>query len=175
MKNLVINDKGVFEQETHMLSVQSLVKKKRMVQNKIVLFRGRIQDAELEIQRYKTEIAQEEKNLELLNSPVIEAYIAKERQRKEDAEAKAQSLLKECIGEDYYSKLQEHKKIVFTAKDNITYKIENNGRVYRQVEKEWKLLCIIRPNSLPLPDFLLSLFVNVRENPTKYPLKHRWR
>lgn len=175
MKNLVINDRGVFEQETRQLTVASLTHKRRQCQNRIVYLRGKIQDLQMDIQQYQAEIEQQEKNLQLLNGPVIESYISKEKQRVQEAHDKAQALLKECIGEDFYSKLQDHKKIVFTARDNITYKIENTGRVYRRVEDEWKLLCIIRPNSLPLPDFLLSLFVNIRENPTKYPLKRHWR
>lgn len=181
MKNLVINDKGVFEQETRQLSVQALAVRKREAQNRITLFRGRIQDAELEIQRWKAEIASEEKNLETLNGPVIASYIQKEMERKAEIERKAQAILKDCIGEEYYQKLQEQKKIVFTAKDDMTYKIEANGRVYRRIlsengeKKDWKLLCIIRPQSLPLPDFLLSMFVNIKANPQKYPLKRRWR
>jgi hypothetical protein len=127
----------------------------------------------MEIQNLKAEIDQEEKNLQTLNGPLVEAYLAKEKADQEEIQRKAQTLLKECIGEELYNKLQENKKITFTAKDGITYKIEENGRVYRKVEKEWKLLCIIQPKSLPLPDFLLSLFVNIRENPSKYPLKHR--
>lgn len=173
MKNLVINDRGVFEQETHMLTPYGITKRKHNLQLKIVRLRRQIQDKEIEIHNFKTEIEQEEKNLVTLNSPLVESFLVKEKAKQEEIQQKAQSILKECIGEDLYSKLQANKKIVFTAKDSITYKIEDNGRVYRKVEKAWKLLCIIRPQNLPMPDFLLAMFVNLRENPAKYPLRRR--
>jgi len=173
MKNLVINDRGVFEQETCMLTPYGISKRRRTLQLKIVRLTQSIQDKEIEIHNTKLEIEQEEKNLAILNSPIVESFLAKEKIKQEEIQNKAQTILKDCIGEEFYSKLQQNKKIVFTAKDNITYKIENNGKVYRKIEKDWKLLCIIRPKNLPLPDFLLAMFVNLRENPAKYPLRRR--
>ncbi|MFA5714770.1 MAG: hypothetical protein WC998_03450 [Candidatus Paceibacterota bacterium] len=173
MKSLVINDRGVFEQETYMLTPYGITKRKHTVQLKIVRLRQQIQDKEMEIRNLKAEIEQEEKNLTTLNSPLVESFIAKEKAKQEEIHKKAQSILKECIGDELYTKLQANKKIIFTAKDNITYKIEDNGRVYRKVEKEYKQLCIIKPGNLPLPDFLLAMFVNLRENPSKYPLRRR--
>lgn len=173
MKTLVINDKGVYEQETYKLTPYGVTVRRNRIQNRILSLRGKVQDKEIEIQNLKAEIEQEEKSLQLLNGPLIEAYLVKEKVAQEEIQRKAQDVLKECIGEELYGKLQENKKIMFTAKDGMTYKIENNGKVYRKVEKEWKLLCIIRPGNLPLPDFLLAMFVNLRENPAKYPLRRR--
>lgn len=173
MKNLVINDRGVFEQETWKLTPYGITTRKRTLQLKIVRLRQRIQDKEMELQQLRDSISQEEKNLATLNTPVVDSYLAREKVAQEEIQQKAQNILKECIGEELYIKLQENKKIIFTAKDGITYKIEENGKVYRKVEKQWKLLCIIRPQNLPMPDFLLAIFVNLRENPAKYPLRRR--
>jgi hypothetical protein len=173
MKNLVINDRGVYETETYMLTPYGVTKRRRTIQLKVVRLRQHVQDKEIEIQNLKAEIEQEERNLATLNSPLVESFLVKEKVKQEEIQLKSQQILKECIGEELYNKLQANQKIIFTAKDNITYKIENNGKVYRKIEKEWKQLCVIRPGSLPLPDFLLAMFVNLRENPQKYPLRRR--
>jgi hypothetical protein len=173
MKNLVINDRGVFEQETYMLTPYGVTKRRRTIQLKIVRLKQQIQDEEMKIHDLKIEIEQAEKNLTTLNSPLVESFLQKEKVKQEEIQNKSQQILKECIGDELYAKLQANKKIIFTAKDNITYKIEDNGKVYRKIEKEYKQLCIIKPGNLPLPDFLLAMFVNLRENPQKYPLRRR--
>lgn len=173
MKNLVINDRGMFETETYKLTPHGVTMRRNRIQKRILSLRRKVQDKEVEIHEMQAEIEQEEKNLQLLNGPLIEAYLAKEKAAQEEIQRKAQDILKECIGEELYGKLQENKKIMFTAKDGMTYKIEDNGKVCRRVEKEWKQLCIIRPGNLPLPDFLLAMFVNLRENPAKYPFRRR--
>lgn len=174
MKNIIVNDRGIFEQEPpQLLSIQGLTKRKRLIEGEILHLRGKIQDAEISITNMKREIAQAEEKRKILEGPLVQAYIVKEKQRQTEIQIKAQTILKECIGDDLYNKLQEKRKIVFTAKDNQTYKIEANGRIFRQVEKDWRLLCIIRPQDLPLPDFLLALFVSIREHPTNYQLRRR--
>jgi hypothetical protein len=174
MKNLIVNDRGIFEQESpQLVPLSTLSKRRRQLERRILWLRGAIQDAEISTVERKRELAEAEEQRRFMDSSVIQGYIAKEKQRLVDIQAKAQAVLKECIGDELYAKLQEQKRIIFTATDNLTYKIENNGRVYRRVEKEWKLLCIIRPQNLPLPDFLLAMFVNLREHPTKYPLRRR--
>lgn len=173
LKKLLINDRGVFEQETWKLTPYGVTKRRNQLQSRIVSMRTRIQDKEVEIQELKQEIEQTEKNLETLNSPAVEAYLAEEKAKQAEIQRKAQAILKECIGDEFYSKLQERKNIIFVAKDGIKYKIDIKGRVYRRIEKEWKLLCIIKPQNLPLPDFLLAMFVNLREHPKKYPLRRR--
>lgn len=173
MKELIINDRGVYEQETWKLTPYGITDRRRRLQLRIVRLRQKLQDEEIKILELKKTIEQEEKNIATLSSPIVETFIANEKAKQDEIQRKAQAILKECIGEELYAKLQEQKKIIFTAKDNITYKIEENGRVYRKIEKEWKLLCIIRPSNLPLPDFLLAMFINLRENPQKYPLRRR--
>lgn len=147
MKNLVINDRGVFEQEIFQLTPYGIGQRKRRLQNSIIRLRQQIQDAELKISDLKKEIAQTEKNLETLNSPLVESFLTKERAKQEEILNKTQQILKDCIGDEFYSKLQENKKIIFTAKDNITYKIDDNGRVYRKVEKEWNFSASFDPKT----------------------------
>lgn len=174
MKNLIVNDRGIFEQEApRLVPISTLSKRRRQLERRILWLRGAIQDAEIGIAEKRKELAEAEEQRKFMDGPVIQGYIAKEKQRLAEIQAKSQAVLKECIGDELYARLQEQKRIIFTANDNLTYKIESNGRVYRKVEKEWKLLCIIRPQNLPLPDFLLAMFVNLRQNPSKYPLRRR--
>ena len=174
MKNLIVNDRGIFEQESpRLVPISTLSKRRRQLERRILWLRGAIQDAEIGIAEKQRELMEVEEQRKFMDSPTVQGYIAKEKQRLADIQAKAQAALKECIGDELYAKLQEQKRIIFTASDNLTYKIESTGRVYRRVEKEWKLLCIIRPQNLPLPDFLLAMFVNLREHPAKYPLRRR--
>jgi len=173
MKEITINDRGIFITETRQLKTLSILQLRRKLERKILRARRRIQDLELQRQETERELVNLEEQLRNLQSPLVEGYIEKERKAQEEADRKAQALLKELLGEQLFQELQLRNKIIFEAKDHMIYKIEGNGRVYRKVEKEWQQLCIVRPRDLPLPDFLLSLFVSIRQNPSNYRLRRR--
>ena len=173
MKKITINNNGVYETETWQLTPFGIQRRRSRLQTKIVSLRRKIQDKQLEINRFQKEILATEEQLKILNSPIIEAVLQKHAQEQKEIEAKSQEILRELVGEDLYQELQTRKTLIFTAKDNLTYKIEQNGKIYRRVGKEWEQLCIVRPQDLPLPDFITSLFFCVKENPTNYKMRHR--
>jgi len=173
MKQVTINERGVFVQETQQLTAYGIIKKRKLTQNQILSLRRKIQDAQISIADMERQIKNLEEQLKTLNSPLVEAFLERDKKEKQEVQEKAQAILRELIGDTLFQELQLKKRIVFQAKDGMVYKIEINGRIYRKVGKEWQQLCIIRPRDLPLPDFLLSLFVSIRENPTKYHLRRR--
>ncbi len=175
MREIGINDRGVYERQTILLSTKTIMKRRRLLQNRIVGHRGKIQDLQSSIVNKEAEIKNLEEQLRFLNSDVVNEYLHRKQVDEQEIQFKAQTILRECIGDEIYNKLKEKKWVTFTAKDGLTYKLEEKGKIYRKVNNDWKLLCIIKPQSLPLPDFLLALFVSVKENPTKYRLRFGWR
>jgi predicted DCC family thiol-disulfide oxidoreductase YuxK len=173
MKKITINDRGVFLTETYPLSPFAIEKKRRQIQLEILRLKRDIQDAEILITNKQKQILNSESTLKDLLTPFVEAFIQKAKQERLENYEKAQKLLQECIGDDLFKVLQERKRIIFMAKDGMTYKLKITGAIYRKIDKEWRQLCIIRPTQLPFPDFLLSLFTSVREKPQSYTLRRR--
>lgn len=173
MKKITINNNGVFETETWQLTPFGIQKRRSRLQNKIISLRRKIQNCQLEINRFQKEILNVEANLKILNSPIVEAILQKHNQERKEIDVRSQQILKELVGEELYNQLQLKKSLIFTAKDNLTYKIEQNGKIYRKVAENWERLCIVRPQDLPLPDFITSLFFCIKENPSQYRLRHR--
>ena len=56
MKSLIINDRGVYEQETYKLTPYGVTQRRRRIQSRIVSLRAKVQDEELKIQELKAEI-----------------------------------------------------------------------------------------------------------------------
>lgn len=179
MKEITINDRGIFVTETRQIKTMSILQMRRKLEREIIRTRQHLQDLDLKKEKLKRLLINLEEQLERLRSSLVEGYIEKERREREEIQNKAQSMLRELVGEQLFQELQVRNKIIFEAKDHIIYKIEKNGRIYRKVEnsethkKEWQQLCIIRPRQLPLPDFLISLFISVREHPNSYRLRRR--
>jgi hypothetical protein len=173
MKKISINNNGVFETETWQLTPYGIQRRRSVLQTRIISRRRKIQDRHLDINRLEKEIVALEDQLKILNSPIVDAILGKHEKEQKEIEIKSQEILRELVGEELYQELQTRKSLIFTAKDSLTYKIEQNGRIYRRVGKEWEQLCIVRPQELPLPDFITSLFFCVKENPSHYTLRHR--
>jgi len=173
VKTITINDRGVFVQESYRLTAHGIVKRRRLIQGQILRLRRDIQDRQLSVSNMEKELANLVEQLEALNSPLVESFLEKDRKQKEEIQRKAQAILRELVGDRLFEELELKKRIIFTAKDGMTYKIESNGNVFRKVNKQWQRLCIIRPNDLPLPDFVLSLFFSIKENPKNYQLRRR--
>jgi len=172
-KKIAINNRGIFIIETSKLNPLSIVKLRSKFQTRILSLRANIQDLQIQINQKQNEIYTLEQKLKELSTPLVDSIIEKEKERLRQIYEKAQALLKETVGDLAYNILQEKGYFKFKANDGILYKVNKYGKIYRQTGKEWKQLCIIRPSNLPLPDFILSLFVNIRENPKKYPLRRR--
>jgi len=173
MKKLSINNNGVYETETCQLTPYGIERRRARLQIRIISTRHKIQDVYLKINSLEKELANAEEQLKLLNSPIVEILLQKHKQEQAEIEAKSQQILRELIGDDLYGELQTRKSMIFTAKDNLTYKIEQCGKIYRRIGKDWEQLCIIRPSELPLPDFITALFFCVKEQPHQYKVRYR--
>jgi len=172
-KKIAINDRGIFVLETTKLDVMGITKLRNSFQTRIVSLRMNIQDLERKISSKKQQIANLELALKQLNTPLVDELIAQETEKIRIAKEKAEQLLKETVGSDVYDILQTRGFFKFQAKDGITYKVSKKGHVFRLQNKDWVELCVIRPSELPLPDFVLSLFLNIHEAMKKFPQKHR--
>ena len=92
MKNIIVNDRGVFEQESpHFLPPQVIAKKRRILQSQIVRMKSDIQDCQLKIREREKEIVATEEALKVLNSPLVETYLQNEKRKQEENHAKAQA------------------------------------------------------------------------------------
>jgi len=174
-QKISINDRGMYLIETHVLNSLQIAKRRKTIQTRIISLRTRIQDSKLNIQRMERNIQTFEEQLKILTSPLAQAIIKREEDKRLAIYQKAQALLEESLGSSTYQALQEHGSFTFVAEDNITYKIDKTGRVFRKNNKQFEQLCIIRPSNLPLPDFILALFINIREHPTRYKIRYRRR
>jgi hypothetical protein len=139
---------------------------RRHNQDEIAELRLKIGTSEKKLQTLEVELKQ-------LSTPEVNAYILKLEKERAEAHAKALALMKEVLGQELFSGLQDKKWCTFTAKDGGSYKITSQGYVFRRINNEWKKLCIIRPKELPLPDFVLAALINVREKPKSYNLRYR--
>jgi len=122
----------------------------------------------LEISRNKRRIQDLEKELQALNSPTVVDYVKQEMAKRKQIELKAQQILRECIGNEEFEKLLTKGYLTFKAKDGLTYKITSKGSVYRKSGSSFERLCIIKPQNLPLPDFILAVLTSIKQRPKRY-------
>jgi uncharacterized protein VirK/YbjX len=168
-----IDEKGVYLTEVKMLNPKQILDRRQRYQRKIISLRDDIADLQIRIRNHQNQIQSLESDLKAINSEQVTAYIEKYNREKEEATLKALQLLHEVLGNEIYEKLESSKWCTFIGKDGGEYRITNGGHVSRKINGEWKKICLIRPTELPLPDFVLSAFINVRENPQKYNLRYR--
>jgi len=171
--SLQIDEKGLYITEIKYLSLPQIQIRKHHLEQRVIHVRDRIADLKLEIHTEEKKLEQLQSELAKLSTPEVQNYVQKLQKERAEAEAKAMALLKEVIGKELFSTLQEKTWCSFTANDGGTYKITSRGNMFRKINKEWKQLCIIRPQDLPLPDFVLAALINVREQPKKYALRFR--
>jgi hypothetical protein len=171
--SLEFDSQGVFIVEKRFLSLVQIQNRKHHIEQRIIRVRDEIAELRLKIGSEEKKLQGLELELKQLSTPEVNAYIMKLQKERAEAHAKALSLMQEVLGKELFSGLQDKKWCSFTAKDGGFYKITSQGYVFRRINNEWKKLCIIRPKELPLPDFVLSALINVRENPKKYNLRYR--
>mgnify|MGYP001066681975 FL=1 len=157
---LSMNDRGIFSITHRKLSAKGILAKRSRLQHDIVEARERIQF-------WTTKLGKLSRTLRALNEPVVNQYLKQLEHRKAEAEKKAQELLRGYLGEENYKTLQSKGRLSFTAKDGLTYRVNRRGHVFRGDRR----LCIIRPDDLPLPDFILTALVNVKEKPRRFPAR----
>lgn len=171
--SLQINEKGLYITETRYLSLPQIQFRKHNLEQRVIRIRDRIADLKLTTHSEEKKLEQSQSELAKLSCPEVQNYVIKLQKERAEAEAKALALLKEVVGKELFATLQEKTWCSFTANDGGTYKITSRGHVFRKINNEWKKLCIIRPQELPLPDFVLAALINVREQPKKYALRFR--
>jgi hypothetical protein len=152
-----MNDRGIFATTTRKLTAKVILHKRARLQNKIL-------EARDEIAVWTRDLENLKRELETLNRPAVNEYIAEAERWKVEAERKAQQMLREYVGDEAYKVIQKNGYISFKAKDKLGYRVNRKGHVFRADKR----LCIIRPSELPLPDFVVAALVNVREHPGKF-------
>ncbi len=110
-----------------------------------------------------------------LNTKEVEDIIWNQRENEKIAHQRALDLLREHIGLEAYTELNEKHRIFWKTGNGIKYKMTDTGQVYRQEKKKWYKLCVVRPKSLPLPDSILAILTAVKDNPRKFPNVRRRR
>jgi predicted nuclease with TOPRIM domain len=160
------------EQDGLYRTVKSLVKPDGILAKKARLERT-ILSLQEEVRMMQNRISKLQPELEFYNSDAVQKVLQKEKFRKEEAEIRAQELLRQYIGAQNFDILKEKKFLRFEAKDGRRYKLSIHGDVWRDINGEWKRLCIIRPRNLPLPDIVIAVLVNLKENPKRFPLRNR--
>lgn len=159
--NVTVNDRGVFLFRGNRMNIRQV---RRMIDG----CQGQIDYYRREIGRYQSTIASFEKTMEKhkvllaeLTSPVVQKYIADVEEEKRRIEEKAQALLKEVVGDEAYRVLQRKGHFKFDT-DGRTFQIYRSGKVYEKKGDSWKDFCIIKPDDLPLPDYVAAVFLNVK-------------
>ncbi len=159
-QKIEVSEKGIFRVDKKEMTPKQIVNSRRLIQNKITYTQTNIIEHTEDIERCKERIVQLEKQLGELTNPIVDAYIQDYNRKMNETTTKAQKFLRDFVGEDLYSQLQEHHHIDITGNDGESYRLDNKGRLYRKdTANDWTRLCIIRPSKLPLPAFIAALFV----------------
>jgi hypothetical protein len=166
MKKIVINENGLFWQSQYPVSIPQIKHRRTKLQRLV-------EDTKLEQRQLAEKLSYYERELASLKTPEIDKIIERIEREKAEALQRATDFLKECVGNTNFEELQQKGVLKFRAKDNMLYQIKRSGTIYRRDERQWKRLCLIRPQMLPLPDFVLAALINVREHPEKYVLRRR--
>jgi hypothetical protein len=166
-KILVVDEKGIRYLTTTNLTVFQILQLQKTLQTRILHRKTRIQDLTIQVNRAEKELINAQSELQKLLTPQVKDYIKVELEKRQRAFEKAQQLLCEYIGEEQYQLLQS-KGYLKTTQNNMVYKLDKNGNLYRKENKEYKKLCVIRPQYLPLPDFIISLLTTLREKPQTF-------
>lgn len=174
-KILEYKDNSIVVVEKKELTWRQITNYRSNLSNKINSFYTQLQDYEDKVNDIKSKINNLEVELKQLQSKEIEEMIQKQKEDEKIAHHRALDLLREHIGLEAFTTLMEKHRIFWTVTNGTKYKMTDIGKVYRKEEKKWNELCIIRPKSLPLPDTILAILTQVKDNPKKYPNKRRRR
>jgi len=173
-KILEYKDDAILVIEKKSLTWRQISNYKNQLSGKIANYYNQLQEHEDEIKIIKDKIESLELELKKLHSKEVDDIIFKQRENEKIAHQRALDLLREHIGIEAYTELMEKHRIFWTTSNGMKYKLTDGGQVYRQENKKWFKLCIIRPKSLPLPDTILAILTSVKNNPRKYPnVRHR--
>lgn len=168
-KDLEYRDNSIVVVEKKQLTWRQIANYKNKLSGRINSLYNDLQEHEDEINRLKQKISSLEEELKRLNSDEVKTIVEKQKEDEKIAHQRALDLLREHIGLEAFTELMEKHRIYWTTSNGTKYKMTDAGRVFRKEGKKWYQLCIVRPKSLPLPDTILAILTQVKQNPTKYP------
>lgn len=142
MKEILVRPEGIYLAKLEQLTVDDIKKLKQKVRNRLI----KLHDSIKEINELET-------MLKALNSDEVKRWIS-------EADRKANAFLKTFLGEDLYNELQQKGEITFTQK-NTKYRVTKRGEIYRGRSR--KPLCLIKPSDIPLPDYIASALITLKE------------
>jgi len=166
---------GVFIVRYHKLSVKALKSLRSRLLTQDMQLRNEIGRLRRQIQEKKAKLKEIERMLNKLTDEKIKEIIERERQRKREAEEKASEFLKDYIGEEAFSKLQQKGYFEFKGADGKRYRITKDARLLDYYNGRWYHLCVIHPKDLPLPDIIASVFTVVKNDPNFRKTSRRLR
>jgi len=127
----------------------------------------------VQLKTIREKIEAKERLLRQLNSRKVNNHVKRMLRKEEIMKEKSQKLLRHFIGSVAYAALQRQKFITYTNKDGFTFRIYRDGGIFRKDAIGFQELCIIRPKDLPLPDFIISMLVNLRQNSKRFRERRR--
>jgi len=173
-------DDEVVSVSLNRLSKSSMEQEIARLQHKKYLLEKKKHSVDLRSQEFQHEINNINKQILALNSPECKKIIEETEQKKQldlikrhIAQLNAEQIMLEFFGQDVHDRFLEEREYVFEANDGVTYKIIPEGTVFRQKDNDWEPLCLIRPRELPLPDFIVSAIVSIKNQPETYQLRRR--
>jgi len=169
-RRLEVTPEGVFIVGSRKISLSSLKARKTRLESQILRLHDEQGRLKAQIEANNKKIGELELELATFNSPEVLGWIerkerqiveTRERRREERKEAnqRARTFLREYIGEEAYAELRNKGFLEFEGGDGRNYRINSKGQLYCGSSR----VCVIHPQNLPLPDFVISVLTTVKE------------
>lgn len=149
---------GIFLVRYHKLSVKALKSLRSRLLGEVIRARRELAELYDKVEAKRALILEKEQMLDKLTEDKISEFIDFEKQQQKAILEKANSFLREYIGENAFQELQQKGSLVFQGLDGKTYRIKRDGELQQGGGKFWYDMCTIKPSTLPLPDIIASVF-----------------
>ena len=155
---------GIFRAKYHRLSVKTIRNLRSRWTSDVFKLRREIASLNRQIRAKKRIIDEKEGMLNKLTEEKLQKLIATERAKQKEIEDKSNQFLKELIGEQAFKELETKGFFCFMGLDNREYRIKKNGLLQVAQSGYWYTCCYIKPEQLPLPDIIASVFNVVKQS-----------
>lgn len=115
-------------------------------------------DAEMEVTQ---------RQLEDSLKPEVDDYIQRWEAMKGEAEQRAETFLREFLGEEEYARFRENGYTEFQDINGEFWRVEKDGTAWRWEEGGRRRVCVVRQRGLPMPDHIVSVVQTIREQPDR--------
>ena len=98
-------------------------------------------------------------------SPEVDAYIQHWESMQGEANQRAESFLREFLGEEGYSKFRKAGFLELQDALGESWRVYADGLAMRWENGGLRRVCVMRQRELPLPDHIVSVIQTIRERP----------